>query len=45
MVGMVGPRVVVVVAGMVDLVLGHLHKGWGAIDDTGGDAVVGVGIS
>jgi hypothetical protein len=45
MVGAVGPGVIVVVVGMVDLIVGHLLKGRGAVDDTGGDAVVGVGVS
>ena len=44
MVGMISPGVIVVVVGMVDLVIGHLLKGWGAVDDTGGNAVVSVGI-
>ena len=42
--GTVGPGVVEVVAGVVDLVVGHVGKGWRAVDDTRGDAVVGVGI-
>jgi hypothetical protein len=38
----VGPGVVKVVAGMVDLVVGHVGKGRRAIDDAGGNAVVGM---
>jgi len=45
MMGTVGPRVVEEVMGMVDLVVGQLFKGWHAVDDAGGDTVVGVGIS
>jgi hypothetical protein len=43
-VGMVGPGVVKVVAGVVDLIVGHVGKGRCAIDDTGGDAVIGIGV-
>jgi len=42
--GAVGPRVVEVVAGVVDLVVGHVGERWRAVDDAGGDAVVGVGV-
>ena len=44
MAGTVGPGVVEEVAGVVDLVVRQLVKGWRAIDDAGGDAVVGVGV-
>ena len=43
--GTIGPGVVEEVAGVVDLVVRQLVKGWRAIDDAGGDAVVGVGVS
>jgi hypothetical protein len=43
--GVVGPGVIVVVVGMVDLVVGHLLEGQGAVDDVGGDVVIGIGIS
>ena len=43
--GTVGPGVIEVVAGVVDLVVGHMSKGGHAVDDPGGDAVVGVGVS
>jgi len=36
--------VVVVVAGMVDLIVGHLLKGRGAVYDAWGDVVIGIGI-
>ena len=42
--GAVGPRVVEVVAGVVDLVVGHMGERWRAVDDAGGDAVIGIGI-
>ena len=42
--GTVGLGVVEVVAGVVDLVVGHMSKGGRAVDYPGGDAVVGVGI-
>jgi hypothetical protein len=42
--GTVGPGVVEEVAGMVDLVVGQLVEGWRAVDDAGGDALVGVGV-
>ena len=42
--GAVGPGVVEEVAGVVDLVVRQLVKGWRAIDDAGGDAGVGVGV-
>ena len=45
MVRAVSPRVVIIVAGMADLVVSHLLKGGHAIDDAGGDAVIGVCIS
>ena len=44
MVGAVSLGVVIVVAGMVDLVVGHLLKGH-TIDDMGGDVVIGIGVS
>ena len=44
MAGAVSPGVIKVIAGVVDLIVGHVGKGWHAVDDTGGDAVVGVGI-
>ena len=42
--GTVGPGIVEEVAGVVDLIVGQLVEGWRAIDDAGGDAVVGVGV-
>ena len=42
--GTVGPGVVEVIAGVVDLVVGHVGEGWRAVDDARGDAVVGVSI-
>ena len=42
--GTVSPGVVEVIAGMVDLVVGHVSKGWCAVDDAGGDAVIGIGV-
>jgi hypothetical protein len=42
MAGTVGPGVVEVVAGVVDLIVGHVGRR--AVDDSGGDAVVGIGI-
>jgi hypothetical protein len=42
--GTVGPGVVKVVAGVVDLIVGHVGKGRHAVDDAGGDAVIGVGV-
>ena len=39
----IGPGVIVVVVGMVDLVVGHLLEGQGAVDDAWGDTVVGIG--
>jgi len=45
MAGTVSLEVIIVVVGMVDLVVGHLLKGRGAIDDAGGNAVVGIGVS
>ena len=44
MAGTVGPGVVEEVAGVVDLVVCQLVKGWRAIDDAGGDAVIGVRV-
>ena len=44
MVGTVSPRVVKEVAGVMDLVVGQVFKGRCAIDDAGGDAVIGVGV-
>jgi len=43
--GMVSPGVVEEVSGMVDLVVGQVLDGGCTVDDAGGDAVVGVGIS
>jgi hypothetical protein len=43
-VGTVGPGVIEEVAGMVDLVVGQLVEGWHAVDDAGGNAVIGIGI-
>jgi hypothetical protein len=45
MAGMIGLGVVKVVAGMVDLIVGHVSKGGCAVDDPRGDAIVGIGIS
>ena len=44
MAGAVSPGVIKVIAGVVDLIVGHVGKGWHAVDDTGGDAVVSVGV-
>jgi len=44
MMGVVGPGVVEVVAGVVDLIVSQVLKGWHAIDDAGGNAVVGVSV-
>ena len=44
MAGTVGLGVVEEVAGMVDLVVGQLVEGWRAVDDVGGDAVIGIGV-
>ena len=43
-VGMVGPEVIEVVAGVVDLVVGHVGKGGRAVNDPEGDVAVGIGI-
>ena len=45
MTGAVGPGVVEEVAGMVDLTVGQVFNGGHAVDDTGGNAVVGICIS
>jgi hypothetical protein len=45
MVRAVGPRVVEEVACVVDLIVSQVLEGQHAIDDAGGDAVVGIGIS
>jgi hypothetical protein len=42
--GAIGLGVIEVVAGMVDLVVSHVGKGGHAVDDSGGNVVVGVGI-
>ena len=42
--GMVGPGVVEEVASVVDLVVGQLVEGRRAVNDAGGDAIVGVGV-
>jgi hypothetical protein len=42
--GAVGPGVVEEVAGMVDLTVGQVFNGGHAVDDTGGNAVIGVGV-
>ena len=44
MAGAIGPRVVIVVVGVVDLVVSHVLKERGVINDTGGDVVIGVCI-
>ena len=44
MVGVVGPGVVEEVTGVGNLVVGHLFKGRGAIDDAGGNAVIGISL-
>jgi hypothetical protein len=43
--GTVGPGVVEVVVGMVDLVVGHVGKGRCAVNDSGGNTCVGIGIT
>jgi hypothetical protein len=43
--GMVSPGVVEEVSGMVDLVVSQVLDGGCTVDDAGGNAVVGVGIS
>jgi hypothetical protein len=40
----ISPGVVKEVAGMCDLVIGHLFAGWRAVDDVGGDPIVGIGL-
>jgi hypothetical protein len=45
MMGVVSPGVIEEVAGVVDLIVSQVLEGWHAIDDVGGDAVVGVGVS
>jgi hypothetical protein len=44
MTGTVGPGVIEEVAGMVDLIVCEVLEGQRAVDDAGGDAVVGVGV-
>ena len=43
-VGAVSPGVIKVVMCMGDLIVGHLLKGQCAIDDVGGNAIVGIGL-
>ena len=43
-VGAIGLEVIKVVVGVVDLVIGHMSKRRCAVDDPGGNIVVGVGI-
>jgi hypothetical protein len=45
MVGAIGPRVIEVVVGVVDLVVSYMSEGGHAVDDPRGNVVVGVGIS
>jgi len=40
--GTVGPWVIEVIAGVVDLIVGQVGRR--AVDDAGGDAVIGIGI-
>jgi hypothetical protein len=42
--GAISPGVIKVVVGVVDLVIGHMSKGRCAVDDPGGNTVVGIGI-
>ena len=42
--GMVGPGVVEEVAGMMDLIVSQVLDRGRAVDDTRGDAVVGIGV-
>jgi hypothetical protein len=44
MTGAVSPGVVEEVVGVVDLVVGQVFKRWRAVDNVGGDAVIGVGV-
>ena len=43
--GMVGPRIVEEIAGVVDLIVGQVFEGRHTVNDAGGDAVIGVCIS
>ena len=43
--GTIGPRVVEVVVGVVDLVVGHVGKGGHAVNNPGSNAVVRIGVS
>ena len=43
-VGMVGPRVVEEVAGVVDLIVGQVFGRGRAVNDAGGNATVGIGV-
>ena len=44
MTGAVGLGVVEEVTGVMDLIVSQVFEGWRAIDDTGGDVVVGIGV-
>jgi hypothetical protein len=44
MMGAVGPGVIEEVAGVADLVVGQVLEGWRAIDDAGGNVIVGIGV-
>jgi hypothetical protein len=43
--GAIGLGVIKEVVSVIDLVVSQVLEGWHAVDDAGGDAVVGVGIS
>jgi hypothetical protein len=40
----IGPGVIEVVVGMIDPVISHVSEGRHAVDDIGGNAIVGIGI-
>jgi hypothetical protein len=44
MAGAIGPEVIEVVVGIVDLVVSHVDKGGHAVDDSRGNVVAGVGV-
>ena len=44
MTGAIGPEVVEEVVGVVDLIVGQVLNGGCAVDDAGGDAVIGIGV-
>jgi hypothetical protein len=43
--GAISPRVVEVVAGMINLIVGHVGKGGRAVNDPGSNVVIGIGVS